>query len=183
MGCGGKTQIMTWVRLREWRAGDAAAITPVLEDPEVVKWSHIVELGPERWIAEQRQGRRGPSMAVCRLDDDDVLGKVALRLPGKASPATTCEAIRPADHPVGELSYWVLPHARGRGVATAAAGAMLDMARQIDGVRSVVLDIELANLASVRVAERVGATRRAPPRVETDRHGVPRELTVFIVNL
>ena len=86
---------MTQVRLREWRVGDAAAITPMREDPEVVKWSHIAELGPERWIAEQRQGRRGPTLAVCGRDDDDVLGKVALRLPGKASPATTCEAIRP----------------------------------------------------------------------------------------
>jgi RimJ/RimL family protein N-acetyltransferase len=174
---------MTWVRLREWRAGDAAAIRPVLEDPEVVKWSQIAEVGPERWIAEQRLGRRGPSMAVCGSDHDEVLGKVALRLPGKASPATSCEAIRPADHPVAEMSYWVLPHARGRGVATAAAGAMLDLAHEIEDVRSVVLDIELANLVSVRVAERVGAARREPSRVESDRHGVPRELTVFIVEL
>lgn len=171
------------VRLREWRDRDAAAIMPVLEDPDVVKWSHIVEVGPERWVAEQREGLRGPSMAVCGLLDDEVLGKVALRLPGRASPATTCAAIRPADHPVGELSYWVLPHARGRGVATAAARAMLDVARGIESVRSVVLDIEIDNLASIRVAERVGATRRDPTRVEHDRHGVQRELTVFIVSV
>jgi len=147
-----------------------------------VKWSHIVELGPERWVAEQRQARRGPSMAVCGLDDE-VLGNVALRLPGRASPATTCRAIRAADHPVGELSYWVLPHARRRGVATAAAIAMLDMARGIEEVRSVVLDIEIDNVASIRVAERVGATRREPTRVEYDRRGVPRELAVFIVKV
>lgn len=174
---------MIEVRLREWRPGDAAPITPVLEDPEVVKWSHIVELGLERWVADQRQGRRGPSLAVCGPDDEEVLGKVALRLPGKASPATTCDAIRRADHPVGELSYWVLPHARGRGVATAAASAMLDIAREMEAVRSVVLDIEVGNLASIRVAERVGATRREPTRVERDRQGVPRTLVVFIVKV
>lgn len=182
--CGdGKTRLMAGIRVREWRDSDAAAIAPILEDPEVVKWSHIVELGPQRWVAEQRQARRGPSMAVCGLDDDEVLGKVALRLPGKASPATSCDAIRSADHPVGELSYWVLPHARGRGVATAAATVMLDVARGIGGVRSVVLDIEIDNLASIRVAERVGAIRREPTRVEHDRHGVPRELAVFIVTI
>jgi RimJ/RimL family protein N-acetyltransferase len=144
---------------------------------------HIVELGPERCVAEQRQARRGPSMAVCGLDDDEVLGEVALRLPRKASPATTCDAIRPADHPAGELSYWVLPDARGRGVATAAAALMLDVAREIEGVRSVVLDIEIDNPASIRVAERVGAIRREPTRVEHDRHAVPRELAVFIVTV
>jgi RimJ/RimL family protein N-acetyltransferase len=171
---------MSAVLLRAWRPDDAAAIAPVLTDPEVAKWSHIAELGPERWIAEQRQGTRGPSMAVCG-PEDEVLGKVALRLPGKASPATACAAIRASDHPVAELSYWVLAHARGRGVATAAAQAMLDVARGRRDIRSVVLDIEVDNIASIHVAERVGATRREPTRVERDRHGVPRTLAVFIV--
>jgi hypothetical protein len=64
-------------------------------------------------------------MAVCAPVDDAVLGKVALRLPGRASTATTCEAILAEDHPVGEMSYWALPHARDRGVAAAAVRAML----------------------------------------------------------
>lgn len=174
---------MTDVRLREWRSSDAAAIRPILTDPEVVKWSHIAELGPERWIAEQRRAPRGPSMAVCLPDDDGVLGKVALRLPGRASPATSCAAIRPQDAPVGELSYWVLPHARGRGVARAAAAAMLDLARDQGEVRSVVLDVEVDNLPSIRVAERLGAVRREPARAEPDRHGVRRTLAVFVITL
>jgi hypothetical protein len=33
------------------------------------------------------------------------------------------------------------------------------------------------------LAERVGATRREPTRVEHDRHGVPRTLAVFIVEV
>jgi RimJ/RimL family protein N-acetyltransferase len=45
----------------------------------------------------------------------------------------------------------------------------------------VVLDIETDNLASIRVAERVGAIRREPSRVQNDRAGVPRTLAVFIV--
>jgi len=173
---------VTDVRLREWRPEDASAITVMLTDPEVAKWSHMAQIGTERWVAQEREGRRGPSMAVCG-PDDELLGKVALRLPGRASPATTCRAIWPDDHPVGELSYWVLPHARGRGVATAAAIAMLDLARDMDEVRSVVLDIEPDNLASIRVAERLGATRREPSRVEHDRHGVLRTLAVFIVSV
>jgi RimJ/RimL family protein N-acetyltransferase len=57
------------------------------------------------------------------------------------------------------------------------------MAREIERVRSVVLDIEIGNLTSIRVPERVGTARREPSRVEHDRPGVPRELTVFIVKL
>ena len=73
----------------------------------------------------------------------------------------------------------MLPHARGHGVATAAVLAMLDVARTIGGVRSVVLDIEIDNLASIRVAERVGATRREPTRTEHDRDGVAHTLVVY----
>ena len=60
---------------------------------------------------------------------------------------------------------------------------MLDQARGIQGVRSVVLDIELGNGASVRVAERVGATRREPTRIEHDRHGIARTLAVYLLTL
>ncbi|HEY1567759.1 MAG TPA: GNAT family N-acetyltransferase [Solirubrobacteraceae bacterium] len=174
---------MTEVWLREWRPDDAAAITAMLEDANVRKWSEIAEIGPERWVAVQREGRRGPSMAVCESAGGGVVGKVELKLPGRASPAATCDAIRPDDHPLGELSYWVLPHARGRGVATAAVEAMLDLVRRMEGVHAVVLDIETDNAASIRVAERVGAVRREPTRVEKDRSGVPRTMAVFIVTV
>ena len=49
------------------------------------------------------------------------------------------------------------------------------------GLRSVVLDIEISNIASARVAERLGAERRNPPRVETDRMGNPRTLVVYVL--
>ena len=55
------------------------------------------------------------------------------------------------------------PRRGGRGVATAAVPAMLDVARQHDDVRSVVLDIETDNLPSIRVAERVGGSVGSPP--------------------
>jgi [ribosomal protein S5]-alanine N-acetyltransferase len=171
------------VRLRAWRPGDAAAITAALEDVNVLKWSDIAELGSERWVARERQELRGPSRAICTAGDDRVVGRVALRLPGRASPAVTCDAMRRDDQPAGEMSYWVLPHARGRGVATAAVTAMLDIARGIGGMRSVVLDIEPDNVASIRVAERAGARRREPPRVQHDRNGVARTLVVLVARL
>ncbi len=139
-------------------------------------------VGVEVWIAEQQAGRRGPSLAICTVGDDRALGKMALRMPGRASPATACAAIRESDHPVGELSYWVLPVTRGRGLATAAVSVMLNR-REMTEVRSVVLDIESDNMPSLRVAQRLGAERRDPERTEVDRHGVARTMVVFVLHV
>jgi ribosomal-protein-alanine N-acetyltransferase len=172
---------MPAVHLRPWRDEDAAAVAPIIDDPHLLRWSRMSELGLGRWITEQRAGTRGPSLAICRPDDDRPLGKIALRLPGHASPATSCEGIRGSDHPVGELSYWILPHARGHGLAGDAVRAMADRARQTTDLRSLVMDIEIDNLPSIRVADRLGAERREPPRVELDRAGVPRTMVVFVL--
>jgi RimJ/RimL family protein N-acetyltransferase len=48
-------------------------------------------------------------------------------------------------------------------------------------LRSVVLDIEAGNVASERLAERLGAQRRAPARIEVDRTGVGRTLVVYVL--
>jgi hypothetical protein len=60
-GCGAvdRLGLVTEVRLRGWRAGDAAGIAPMLQDSEVLKRSHLEELGTDRWVVEQREGRRG----------------------------------------------------------------------------------------------------------------------------
>ena len=174
---------MSDVRLREWRPADAARVALVADDPDVAKWSQLAQLGPDRWIAQQRTGDRGPSLAIGDAADDRLLGKVALRLPGRASSATVVPAICVADQPAGELSFWVIGDARGRGVATAATVAMIDIARDQGTMRSVVLDIELENAASIRVATRLGAQPRATTRVERDRHGVARTLRAYVLHL
>ncbi len=171
------------VFLREWRAEDAPAIAPIAADPALLMWSSMSEIGIDAWIAEQQTGNRGPSMAICAAGDDRPVGKIALRMPGRASPATTCAAIRASDHPVGELSYWVLPEARGRGVASAAVAEMLGRAHRLEALRSVVLDIEADNVASLRVAERLGAERREPERTEIDRQGIARTMVVFVLEV
>ncbi len=51
------------------------------------------------------------------------------------------------------------------------------------GIRSVVLDIEDDNPASMGVAERLGAERRAPARVAVDRIEIPRTLVVFALTV
>jgi RimJ/RimL family protein N-acetyltransferase len=104
-----------------------------------------------------------------------------VRLPEFASEAVRCEAVREADQPAGELSYWLVPEARGRGLAYAAVRLMMVSVIAGAGLRSVVLDIEAGNVASERLAQRLGAERRAPARVELDRTGVQRTLVVHVL--
>jgi RimJ/RimL family protein N-acetyltransferase len=133
------------------------------------------------WIRREVAEERGPTRAICLPGSDRALGRVALRLPEFASEAVRCEAVRESDQPAGELSYWVLPDARGRGVARAGVEAMMTSVVPATGLRSVVLDIEDDNLPSLRIAERLGAERRDPTRVKLDRTGTPRTLVVHVL--
>jgi RimJ/RimL family protein N-acetyltransferase len=152
------------------------------DDPHIGRWSSMGTDVPA-WIARQRAGTRGPSLAICTKGSDRALGKIAVRLPGHASPATCSAAIRPSDHPVGELSYWLLPEARGRGLAAAAVQAMLSLVARDTDLRSVVLDVEETNRPSTRLAQRLGADRRQPSRQAADRTGAVHTMVVFVLRV
>ena len=55
------------------------------------------------------------------------------------------------------LGYWLVNHARGRGIAAAAARALTDWVFERLGLNHVVIDREASNVASARVAQKLGA--------------------------
>jgi ribosomal-protein-alanine N-acetyltransferase len=171
---------MAEVRLRPWRLADADDVAVMIEDDYLRPWS-TMGTDLEGWVRREIAEARGPSRAVCLPNDDRALGRVAVRLPKFASQAVRCDAVQEADQPAGELSYWLVPQARGRGLAYAAVRMMMASIVAGTGLRSVVLDIEAGNVASERLAERLGAQRRAPARVEVDRTGVRRPLVVYVL--
>ncbi len=132
------------------------------------------------WLRTEISEERGPTRAICLPEDDSALGRVALRLPQFASEAVRCAAVQTSDQPAGELSFWLLPDARGRGLAFTAITEMMNIAANA-GLKSLVLDIEQRNVASIRVAERLGAERRTPTRVHTDRFGNHRTMVVYLL--
>jgi ribosomal-protein-alanine N-acetyltransferase len=171
---------MTEVRLRPWRLSDAEDVAVMADDEHLRPWSTMGS-DLDRWIRREVAQDRGPSRAICLAHDDRALGRVAVRPPRYASDAVRCAAVRPSDQPAGELSYWLLPRARGRGIALTAVRMMVGSVVTGMGLRSLVLDIETGNLASLRLAERLGAERREPPRVEVDRSGTARTLVVHVL--
>lgn len=57
-----------------------------------------------------------------------------------------------------EIGYWVRHDALGRGIATAAARRMVDIAFSMDGVTYVEIHHDKANVRSRRVPEKLGFT-------------------------
>lgn len=146
------------VRLRPWRVEDAAALAAAWADPEVQRWTAVparrTEADATRWIAgEAERRRRGLALDLvvspAGEEDDSVLGEVGLG---------------PIDWAAGraDLGWWVASAARGRGVASRAA--VLLATWTVRELRLAVhVEVDPANPASARVAERVRAAAAPPP--------------------
>jgi RimJ/RimL family protein N-acetyltransferase len=160
---------------------DLGQIEPMTEDEYLRPWWWMADdLGA--WLRREVAEERGPTRVICLPGDDRALGRVAIRLPHFASEAVRCAAVTASDQPAGELSYWLLPDARGRGLAFTAVTEMMKIAADA-GLKSLVLDIEEENVASIRVAERLGAARRRPTRVHTDRFGNDWTMVVYVLHV
>ena len=82
--------------------------------------------------------------AIADSADDRVLGNaILLRIDWEAR--------------VGEIGYWLLPSARGRGAATRAASLLAAWAFDELGLQLLEFDVAPGNAASQRVVERLGA--------------------------
>jgi RimJ/RimL family protein N-acetyltransferase len=158
---------------------DVDRIALMTNDEHLRRWWWMAD-DLRAWLRREMSEQRGPTRAICLPDDDRALGRVAVRLPRFASAAVRCAAVQTTDQPAGELSYWLLPDARGRGLAFTAVTEMMKIADNA-GLKSLVLDIEEGNVASIRVAERLGAARRIPTRVHADRFGDDRTMVVYVL--
>ncbi|MFG2717692.1 GNAT family N-acetyltransferase [Streptomyces sp. NPDC048416] len=143
--------------LRPWHPDDAEGVIEAYRGPGMSLWTtRSIETYEDAlsWIELQRQDReRGIRLgfAVCEVQpgggEGELLGNVVLKW---------------HEHPsreAGEVGYWTMPHARGRGVAPRAVEALSTWAFDIfaaEGLRRLVLFHQVDNLASCRVAEKSG---------------------------
>ncbi len=98
----------------------------------------------EDWIARQRTRLTehvGYPFAIASPETGVVLGFVGLWLRPDGSAA---------------LGYWMLPHARGRGLATRAVRLVARWAHDDLGITILEIAAEPQNTGSIRVAERSG---------------------------
>jgi RimJ/RimL family protein N-acetyltransferase len=134
--------------LRPWQPADAPVFLAAYQDPEIRHW-HTRRPGSEdevrEWFARFRRNwaeEVGASWAVTR-DGHEVLGRIAI---GSVN----------LDDGVAGCAYWVLPAARGAGVASRALTAVSAWALAEAGFHRLYLDHSTRNQASCRVAVKAG---------------------------
>jgi RimJ/RimL family protein N-acetyltransferase len=104
-------------------------------DQEAHAW---VTSWPQRW-----QEETAASWAIARADGNEAVGQVGFR------------GMR-LDEARAQISYWLAPEVRGRGLATRAASTVTEWALSEVGFQRVGLGHAVANTASCRVAELAG---------------------------
>ena len=147
--------------MRPWRAADAAALEPVLAAnvAHLTPWipAHVATPLPAAALAERLEGfaadfaaDRAYRYALLTPDGARVLGEADL-FPRAATGRVPLAA---ADRV--ELGYWLDAAATGRGLATEATRALLDVAAALPAMRHAEIRCDTANAPSAAVPRRLG---------------------------
>lgn len=154
--------------LRQWDGGDRIALLDAFCDGELRRQAvEPVRTLPEAlaWIAaRQRHWAAGTAYSWAVTDPvGELLGSVAVGSVNRV-------------HDTGWVSYWTLPRARGRGVASAACEAVTAWGFTELGLFRLELGHRLNNPASCRVAWHAGyrteGIQRAKLRYDGTRYDV-----------
>lgn len=141
------------VTLRQWDPDEAGWYAAQVRDPEIQRFTRespdLTEAEVRDAILTLARTREHAGLVVTSAADGALLGNAGLR--------------RTSADGVGELSYWVAPAARGRGVATRAIRLLTGLAWSY-GMREVRLHAHVDNIGSQRAAERAGFTRGSVER-------------------
>lgn len=143
------------ISLRPFLPNDAPAVVQAFATPDIQHY-HFRRFDSDaearEWIlgcAEGWRSEQSATWAIVSRTRNDVLGRVTIY--------TSLED----GH--GEVSYWVLPSARGHGVATRACVAATDWAHRL-GIHRIQLQHSTQNEGSRRVALRAGFTEEGVRR-------------------
>jgi ribosomal-protein-alanine N-acetyltransferase len=138
------------IALRPFRVDDAAAVVDACRDPAILRFTFmqdgLTEDAAVEWIvrSNNRWPDGSPRFAIVHPDDDRLLGQVGLNVNVR--------------HVSAEGHYWVKASDRQRGVASRALGLVADWGFS-NGIQRLFLVIHPENVASNRLAERMGFTR------------------------
>jgi RimJ/RimL family protein N-acetyltransferase len=135
--------------LRPKRPEDLDAITAACQDPEIPRWTFVpspyTRADAEAYFEHSaKAAAEGRAVNLLAVDAQDrLLGSFGLmeldREPG-----------------YGEIGYWVVADARGRGVATRGVRLLADWAREQLRLTRIEVLPHKDNLPSRRVAEKAG---------------------------
>ena len=137
------------VGLRKWSEADTECVRLAGTDPRIPEGTSVpatftfadgLAFIHRQW--SRVENGEGVTQAIVELDTDRAIGLMWV-------------ALRPQAH-VGGLGYWVVPSARGQGVATTAVRLVVPWAMGALDLRRLEAWVEPENLASQRVLCRAG---------------------------
>jgi RimJ/RimL family protein N-acetyltransferase len=144
------------VMLRPWQPSDRPVLLAAYADPAIQRWHcrsmtddearDWIAAWPDRWRTET-----GAGWAV--VEASDIVGQVSLR------------RVVPQEG-LAEVSYWVLPSARGRRIAPRALSAVTAWSFDTLGLHRVELFHSTSNFASCQVALHAGFAAEGTKRGE-----------------
>ena len=154
------------VSLRPPDERDLPAIQRGIDDPDVIRAfgratlsaRELLELNRRRWA----EGT-GATFAICDAAGE-CLGHVFVNITGASR---------------GNVGYWLLPEARGKGLATRAVRLISCWALRDLGLARVGLSTEPSNHASQRVAERSGFQKEGILRSYSEIDGRRIDCVIF----
>lgn len=165
------------LRLSPWDPesdADAATWLRARADPEFRRWN--TPLKPVTDLDAAHASLR--AVAERMADGENVAFRVADAVSGTTLGHLGVNAIDPVMR-VARVGYWVLPEARGRGVATRALAVASRWALTELGLHRLELDHALGHEASCRIAERCGFRYEGTLRgamFEAGRHDAFRDM-------
>jgi RimJ/RimL family protein N-acetyltransferase len=142
------------VRLRAWRSADAEWYAAAIRDQLIQRFTtEPADLTPERAAEAIRAAAAAPdrlSYVICSPATGDAMGAITAQLANG----------------VADVSYWITPEFRGRGMATAALRLLSAWLLARGDVHELRLWTHVAATAALRVARNAGY-RRDPDRDTT----------------
>ncbi|MFD0419678.1 GNAT family N-acetyltransferase [Streptomyces sp. NPDC127108] len=145
--------------LRPWDDGDAAALIDAYRDPLLRRWTRVPvrdHAEAARWLAVRHKGWATEEYVSFVVEEEHggeghgggrrLVANVAVKAPRNSTG-------------VGEVGYWTVAAARGRGVASRAVDALTDWAfgtYGASGLHWLRLLHQVDNVASCRVAAKAG---------------------------
>jgi [ribosomal protein S5]-alanine N-acetyltransferase len=136
------------LHIRPWQEADHPALERMVRDPDMMRYITRGRLWSDAELDEllERQARHLARHGICfgavvLAESDEVIGMAGLQ---------------PHDDGQFELGWWIWKEHWGHGFATEAAAALVAYARDVMGLERLVAVIDPPNIASIRVAEKLG---------------------------
>ena len=149
--------------LRPWNREDIDSPTTLdgliaaAADPQIALWNPLPttdRAAAAKWVEVRDNAWNAGTLATFALTENTRLTAAEDTVPALLGAVTVRWTDR-ADG-LGMIGYWLLPAARGRGLATSATAVAADWALRTAGVRRLELAHAVENEASCRVADRCG---------------------------